>query len=131
MTAATPKLTVVVADDDPGLRALLRLMLEQGGYHAEAFENGRLAWERLQKGGVDLVVLDVNMPEMDGIEVTRRIRSDAKLKKLPILMLTVRALVEEQVRGYEGGADDYLTKPFNHDILLARLRALSRRTGGS
>jgi len=124
----TKKLTIVVADDDAGLRALLRLMLEQGGYHAEAFENGLLAWQRLQKGGVDAVVLDVNMPEMDGIELTRRIRTHATLKKLPIILLTVRSLVDEQVRGYEGGADDYLTKPFNHDMLLARLRTLFRRT---
>ena len=123
-----PKKTVLVADDDAGLRALLRLMLEQGGYHAEVAENGKIAWERLKKGGVDICVLDVNMPEMGGIELTKLIRKDATLKRTPILMLTVRALVEEQIAGYEGGADDYLTKPFNHEVLLARLRTLERRT---
>ena len=83
MSAPTKKLTVVVADDDAGLRALLRLMLEQGGYNAEVFENGKLALERLKQGGVDMVVLDVNMPEMDGIETTKRIRTDPVLKKTP------------------------------------------------
>jgi DNA-binding response OmpR family regulator len=119
--------TVLVAEDDPGLRALLKEVLEGGGYHVALCEDGAVAWQRLQKGGVDLAVLDVNMPNMNGIELCRRIRSHPEAKSLPVLMLTIRALVEDQVAGFEGGADDYLTKPFNAEILLSRLKVLERR----
>lgn len=124
------KRTVLVAEDDAGLRALLRLLLEEGGYHAVMCEDGRAAWDRLQQGGIDIAVLDIGMPEMDGLELCRRIRSNESLKQMPIVMLTIRALVEDQVHGYGGGADDYVTKPFSSDVLLARIRSLERRLLG-
>jgi len=119
--------TVLVAEDDGALRALLKAILEGGGYAPILCENGRIAWDRLQQGGVDMAVLDINMPEMDGLELLRRIRSHPRLKSLPVLMLTVRALVEDQTEGLQSGADDYLAKPFNTDVLLARLKVLERR----
>lgn len=124
-------LSVLVAEDDASLRALLKEVLEPGGYRTVICENGRVAWERLLAGGIDLAVLDVNMPEMDGIELLRRIRTDGRFTKLPVILLTIRSLVEDQLQGFESGADDYLTKPFNGEMLLARLKVLERRILGS
>jgi DNA-binding response OmpR family regulator len=120
--------TVLVADDDEMFRELVTEILTQGGYSVVRVMDGAQGWEALQKKKIDLAVLDLNMPNMDGLELTRKIRDDVKLKDLPILMLTVRALVEDQVSGYEKGADDYLTKPFDSKMLLARVKVLERRS---
>ena len=121
------KRTVLIAEDDPVFRELVTEILEQAGYGVLAGENGAVAWELLGVHGADMAVLDLNMPEMDGLELTRRIRGDERHKDLPILMLTVRAFVEEQIAGFDRGADDYLTKPFDRKMLVARLRVLERR----
>lgn len=118
---------VLVADDDDIFRSLVTEVLTEGGYEVSAHENGRLAWEHLQAEGADIAVLDVNMPEMDGFGVLANIRGDARYKGMPVLMLTIRAFAEDQVLGYDSGADDYLTKPFDNDVLLARVKVLERR----
>jgi len=118
---------ILVADDDNTFRSLVTEIFTDAGYEVSAHENGRLAWEHLQAEGADLAVLDINMPEMDGLELLGRIRSDEKLKDMPVLLLTIRAFTEDQVRGYERGADDYLTKPFSNDVLVARVKVLERR----
>jgi DNA-binding response OmpR family regulator len=120
--------TVLVADDDEMFRELVTEILTQGGYTVVRAEDGQAAWDLMQRKKVDIAVLDLNMPRMDGLELTRKVRDDAKYKDLPILMLTVRAMVEDQVSGYERGADDYLTKPFDSQMLLARVKVLERRT---
>jgi DNA-binding response OmpR family regulator len=122
-----PMKTILVADDDAMFRELVTEILRQGGYRVLAVEDGQAAWELMQKQAVDLAVLDLNMPRMDGLELTRTVRKDARYKDLPILMLTIRALVDDQVAGYDRGADDYLTKPFDNQMLLARVRVLERR----
>ncbi|MBI5244561.1 MAG: response regulator [Elusimicrobia bacterium] len=119
--------TVLVADDDAMFRELVTEILKQGGYKAAAAEDGLAAWDLMQKQKVDMAVLDLNMPNMDGLELTRKIRGDARYKNLPILMLTIRAMIEDQVAGYDRGADDYLTKPFDNKMLLARIKVLERR----
>jgi DNA-binding response OmpR family regulator len=119
--------TILVADDDLSFRELVVELLRDGGYGALAAEDGLDAWNRLQKGPVDMAVLDLNMPRMDGLELTRRIRRDERLSSMPILMLTIRSMVDDQVAGYDRGADDYITKPFDSQLLLARVRALERR----
>ena len=119
--------TILVADDDGLFRELVTEILDQSGYKVLAVKDGQEAWELLQKTRPDMAVLDLNMPRMDGMELTRHIRADARLHEMPILMLTIRALVEDRVSGYERGADDYLTKPFDQKMLLARLRVLERR----
>ena len=119
--------TILVADDDEMFRDLVTEILTQGGYRVVRAKDGQAAWELMQKHPVDMAVLDLNMPNMDGLELTRKIRDDAKYRDLPILMLTVRSLVEDQVSGYERGADDYLTKPFESKMLLARMKVLERR----
>lgn len=118
---------VLVADDDDTFRSLVVEILTGAGYEVAAEVNGLLAWERLQAEGADMAVMDVNMPEMDGFQVLRHIRTDDRFKDMPVLMLTIRAFADDQVEGYETGADDYLTKPFDSDILLSRVKVLERR----
>lgn len=124
------KRKVLLAEDDPVFRDLVTEILEEAGYEVLAGENGQEAWELLESKGADMAVLDLNMPILDGLELTKRIRSDERYKELPILMLTVRAFVEEQIAGYDRGADDYLTKPFDRKMLAARLKVLERRILG-
>jgi len=121
---------ILVADDDNIFRSLVNEILTDAGYTVSAHENGRLALEHLQAEGADMAVLDINMPEMDGIELLGHIRSDDRFKNMPVIMLTIRAFTEDQVQGYECGADDYLTKPFSNDVLIARVRTLERRILG-
>lgn len=118
---------ILIADDDLNFRTLITAVISDGGHTPMPEENGRLAWERLEKEGADMAILDVNMPEMDGFELLKKIRCSPRHKDLPVLMLTIRAFAEDQVSGYDTGADDYLTKPFDNDILLARITALARR----
>ncbi|MCX5784932.1 MAG: response regulator transcription factor [Elusimicrobia bacterium] len=118
---------ILVADDDDIFRSLVVEILTQAGYEVAAESNGMLAWERLKAEGADMAVLDIAMPEMDGFELLRHIRTDDRFKNMPALMLTIRALADDQVQGYETGADDYLTKPFNNDVFVSRLKVLERR----
>ena len=119
---------ILVVDDERAVRESLRRALELEGYGVELAGDGREALDRLESGAddPDAVVLDVLMPEVDGLEVCRRLRRAGS--RLPILMLTARAEVENRVEGLDAGADDYITKPFALEELLARLRALLRRT---
>jgi two-component system, OmpR family, response regulator MprA len=119
---------ILVVDDEPAVRDSLRRALELEGYQVELAEDGEAALERLENGSQpDAVVLDVLMPGVDGLEVCRRLRGRGN--EVPILMLTARAEVDSRVAGLDAGADDYLPKPFALAELLARLRALMRRTG--
>ena len=118
---------ILLADDDTSVRDILRILFEEEGYDVNEAKDGQEAWEKLRKDGADLGVFDLNMPRLNGIELMKKIRDDAQYSQLPIIMLTVKSLVSEQVRGYKNGADDYVTKPFERDVLLARVRALERR----
>jgi two-component system response regulator MprA len=120
---------ILVVDDDAGLRRALRRVLVAHGFDVEVAEDGTAAIARVRNGGVDLVVLDVMMPGPDGIEVCERLRTAGE--PLPVLMLTARDAVRDRVVGLEAGADDYLVKPFANEELVARVRALLRRAGGS
>jgi two-component system response regulator MprA len=118
---------VLVVDDERAVRDSLRRALELEGYDVELAADGEEALERLaQNGEPDAVVLDILMPRMDGLEVCRRLRREGH--RLPVLMLTARDEVENRVAGLDAGADDYVAKPFALEELLARLRALLRRT---
>jgi two-component system response regulator MprA len=118
---------ILVVDDERAVRESLRRALELEGYEIELAEEGREALEKLESDRQpDAVVLDVLMPGMDGLEVCRTIRRAGN--HVPVLMLTARTQVEDRVEGLDAGADDYLTKPFALEELLARLRALLRRT---
>ena len=120
---------ILVVDDEQPLREALERALKVEHYEVETLENGALALERMKNAGneIDAIVLDVLMPGIDGLEVCRRLR--AMGDKTPVLMLTARVEVEDRVSGLDAGADDYVTKPFDLEELLARLRALLRRAG--
>jgi two-component system response regulator MprA len=118
---------LLVVDDDAAVREALALVLGLDGFEVTTAADGREAMRTLSAGRPDAVVLDVLMPGVDGLELCRRIRSTGD--RTPVLMLTARAEVSERVAGLEAGADDYLVKPFAREELIARLRALLRRTG--
>src|SRR2546423_4502801 len=123
--ASLTNVRILVVDDDRSVRDALRRALTLGGYDVEAAEDGRQALARLSTSAPDAVVLDVGMPEVDGLEVCRRLRGAGD--RTPVLMLTARDAVADRVAGLDVGADDYLVKPFALEELLARLRALLRR----
>jgi len=118
---------VLVVDDDRAVRDALRRALTLGGYEVRAVEGGAEAIEAVVQEIPDAVVLDIGMPDIDGLEVCRRLRLLGN--RVPILMLTAREAVSDRVAGLDAGADDYLVKPFDVNELKARLRALLRRTG--
>ncbi len=118
--------SVLVVDDEPALRKVIRASLASGGFAVEESGTGRDALSVVQQHAFDLVLLDVNMPGMSGIEACRLIRAAAP--RTGIVMVTVRDAEEDKVRALEAGADDYVTKPFQFRELVARLRAVLRRT---
>ena len=123
-----PPMDILVVDDERAVRDSLKRALELEGYEVELAADGEEALKRLGDEPLpDAVILDVLMPGADGLEVCRRLRRDGK--GLPVLMLTARAEVDSRVAGLDAGADDYLPKPFALAELLARLRALLRRSG--
>ncbi len=117
---------ILVVDDDAVTRELLRGMLERAGHEVREAEDGRAGLRELYSRAPDLVILDVEMPELDGWATLERIRD---MSDVPVLMLTRRETELERVRGLKGGADDYVVKPFGHQELVARVQALLRRAG--
>ena len=116
---------LLLVDDDPPIRRMLERTLAAEGYDVEAAADGGAALAAVERSVPDAIVLDVTMPGLDGLAVTRRLR--AKGLRVPILLLTARDAVHERVAGLDAGADDYLVKPFDADELSARVRALLRR----
>lgn len=119
---------ILMVEDDNALRDTLVQALSQAGYGVDPVADGRVADHALATGGYDLVVLDLGLPEMDGTEVLRRMRS--RLDRTPVLVLSARDDIAERVHGLKIGADDYLTKPFALPELEARVEALIRRSTG-
>ncbi len=119
---------ILVVDDDLELLNLIAFALRQAGFLVISAPDGRAALAVCEQEQPDLVILDYNLPHLSGLEVLKRLRSAGS--RTPIMMLTVRAAEEDQVEALEVGADDYLTKPFSPRALIARVRALLRRSGG-
>ncbi|MDF2910711.1 MAG: DNA-binding response regulator [Sporolactobacillus laevolacticus] len=119
------KLQILIVDDDWKMRNLLRIYFSKEGFDTVEAANGNEALLKIKNHAFDLIILDVMMPEMDGWQVCRSIR---EVKSVPILMLTALGETKEKVQGLELGADDYLTKPFDPDELVARVHALIRRS---
>ena len=119
--------TILVVDDDSQIRRVMRNALSSHGYTIIEARNGEEALKTVRAERLDLIILDLNMPDMDGIEVCREIRV---VSNLPIIMLTVRSAEKDKVRALDAGADDYVVKPFGIDELLARIRAALRRAPG-
>jgi two-component system, OmpR family, response regulator len=120
---------LLIVDDEDNLRSMLAAALQHHGFDVSTAENGRQALELIARHRPDLILLDVMMPDIDGFEVCRRLRSDGD--QTPVLYLTARDSTEDKVRGLTLGGDDYLHKPFSLDELVARAEAVLRRTSGS
>jgi DNA-binding response OmpR family regulator len=119
------KTTILAADDDPQILRLVTRNLQFEGYEVIAVSDGQAALEQIEAHSPDLALLDIMMPRMDGFTVTQRVR---EFSTLPIIILTARGQDQDKIRGLDLGADDYLTKPFSVEELLARVRAVIRRT---
>jgi DNA-binding response OmpR family regulator len=117
-------LKIFIVEDERRIARYLQMELEHEGFQAESEDNGRRAFERIIQGDYALVLLDVMLPEMDGMTICRKVR---ELSDVPIIMLTARDEIEDKVSGLDLGADDYLTKPFAIQELLARIRAALRK----
>src|SRR5947209_2680619 len=119
------KANILAVDDDPRLLRLVRVNLERAGFAVNTASNGAAALEQMAAEPPDAIVLDVTMPGIDGFALTQQVR---EISNVPIIMLTAMSEQSQKVRGLETGADDYLTKPFDPDELVARIRALLRRS---
>ena len=122
---------ILVVDDDRHIVRLVQAYLQQSGFSVLTAYDGEEALHTIRREKPDLVVLDLMLPKRDGPEITRIVRADETLASIPILMLTARAEDTDKILGLELGADDYLTKPFNPQEVVARVRAILRRAGGA
>src|SRR5881275_1222584 len=127
MTITTEKSRVLVVDDEPQITRVLRTVLTSQGYQVRTASEGEAALSNFTEWRPELVITDLYMPHMDGIELCRRIRS---MSGVPIIVLSVKGEERTKVEALDCGADDYITKPFGIDELLARVRAAQRRRGG-
>jgi two-component system phosphate regulon response regulator PhoB len=121
---------ILIVEDEPDLAELVRFHLTQAGFAAEVAHSGMAGLESIRRSRPALVVLDLMLPDLSGTELCREVRGDAKLRDLPIVMLTARAEEVDRVVGFELGADDYVTKPFSPRELVLRVRAVLRRSAG-
>lgn len=127
MQPAAKSAHILIVDDEPAVQQALRRAFELDSHQVSVASDGREALERLGSSTYEVVVLDVSMPLIDGLEVCRRMREAGD--RTPVLMLTAREQIDDRVAGLDAGADDYLVKPFALRELMARVRALLRRTG--
>jgi len=122
------KNTILIIEDEEKIARFLELELRHEGYEVEVAYDGRTGYDKAVNGGVDLMILDLMLPELSGIEVCRRVR---KVSDIPIIMLTAKDDISDKVMGLDMGADDYITKPFAIEELLARIRTALRRKSGA
>ena len=125
--SSRPPTRILVAEDDPDIGSLLDYYLRKAGFVATVVTSGREVMPQIKRDTPDLVVLDLMLPGLDGLQVCRAIRADANTAAIPIIMLTAKAEESDRIVGLELGADDYITKPFSPNEVVARVRALLRR----
>lgn len=119
-----PKKRILVVDDEFELVKAIQIRLEQADYDVIVAYDGQEALEKARKEKPDLIVLDLMLPKIDGYKVCRMLKFDDKYKQIPIIMLTARGQESDQKTGYETGADAYMTKPFQHEVVLAKIKEL-------
>jgi len=122
-----PKPTILVVDDEEDIRELISLNLKREGYEVRPVETGEEALAEARRGVVSLIVLDLMLPGIDGLEVCRKLKADPRTQPIPVVMLTAKGEESDIVTGLELGADDYVTKPFSGKVLVARVRRILRR----
>ena len=118
---------ILVVDDEEDLLELVRYTLAKGGHSVTCVDTGEKAVDSVRQSLPDLIVLDLMLPGIDGLEVCRRLKGDLKTREVPIIMLTAKSEERDVITGLDGGADDYVTKPFSPRVLLARVKSLMRR----
>jgi len=128
VTTATPEARLLVVEDEPNIRELLATSLRFAGFEVHVAADGATALKQAAAHDPDLVVLDVMLPDMDGFTVTRKLRDAGRI--LPIVFVTARDSLEDKIQGLTVGGDDYVTKPFSLEEVIARIRAVLRRTRG-
>jgi two-component system, OmpR family, alkaline phosphatase synthesis response regulator PhoP len=126
---ATAKAQVLIVEDEPEIAELIEFHAERAGMRARTIHSGRLALELMRREKPDLIVLDLMLPDLDGLEVCRRLKQNDDTRSIPIVMVTAKGEEADIVTGIELGADDYVTKPFSPRVLMARLRNVLRRNG--
>ncbi len=122
-----PEERILVVDDEPDILSVLVYHLSREGYRVSTAVNGPKALHAAESDGPDLIILDLMLPDMDGYQVLRELRNNEKTEHIPVILLTARREEEERVRGFEVGADDYITKPFSGRELILRVQAVLRR----
>ncbi len=122
---------ILIVDDDPAVARTIERALRMSGHETTTVYNGWDAIDAAAKQRPDLIILDIVMPDIDGVEVCKRLRSDPDTALLPIIFLTAKAMIEDKIEGFEAGADDYLTKPFSVQELEVRVRAILRRVANA
>jgi two-component system alkaline phosphatase synthesis response regulator PhoP len=122
---------ILVADDDPLVLRSITFILERAGFRIQTATNGHRALDCIRKERPALAMLDVMMPDMDGLELCRQLKSDPDLKSMPVFLVTARAMKQERERGLAAGADDYITKPFQNQALIDRIREVLERSGAT
>jgi len=125
-----PRLNILIVDDEPDLAELISYNLKKEGFRVFSVPDGGEALDVVKKEGFDLIVLDLMLPGLQGMEVCRILRTAPKTKDIPIIMLTAKGEEADRIKGLEAGADDYLAKPFSPRELIARVKAVLRRSGG-
>lgn len=118
---------IYVVEDDVNIREIESFALKNSGYEVEEFESGKAFFEKMQVKNPDLVLLDIMLPDTDGISIMKRLRAESATKTLPVIMVTAKTSEIDKVKGLDSGADDYLTKPFGVMELISRVKALLRR----
>ena len=119
---------IALIEDDSDIAFTVRLNLQREGYDVTTFNRGQDGLAAIQRGGYEFVILDLNLPDLDGLTICRELRRDPRTREIPILIITARGSERDRVTGLELGADDYLTKPFSVRELVARVAAVWRRT---
>ena len=119
---------IYIVEDDKNISEIESYALKNSGYQVESFENARTFWSRCQDRRPELVLLDVMLPDSDGIEVLKKIRRNPDTRRVPVIMVTAKSSEIDKVKGLDNGADDYITKPFGIMELISRVKALLRRT---
>ena len=118
---------ILIIEDDPAVMTLTKDLLLKEDYEVQVVSQGKAGWESLQKGRPDLLILDLGLPDMDGLALCARIKADPLVREVPVFILTARGSFDDIVRGLEAGAEDYLPKPFNEREFVARVQAILRR----
>ena len=118
---------LLLVDDEPGLREAVQAYLEESGFSVQTANNGNEGWEMVQRFTPDLVISDVMMPQVDGYQLLKRLREDARFQALPVIFLTARGMTSDRIQGYDAGCDAYLPKPFDPDELVSVIKSILAR----